>query len=54
MKNHTFLFELVDLLLMQIPAEALTLSYCNIFDSYRHSFKMVFVDNTCCLLEKQI
>ena len=45
-------FDLFDLLI-SIPYETLILLYCNIFITYIHIHINKFVDNACCLLEKQ-
>ena len=52
MKNHEF-FDLFDLLI-SITSETLILSYCGIFMTYTNIHLKNFVDNTCCILEKQI
>ena len=41
-------------LLTSIPSEALILSDYNIFITHTKIHLKRFVDNTCCLLEKQI
>ena len=51
MINHTF--DLFDLL-MSIPSETSIFSYCSIFITHTNIHVNKLVDNTCCLLKKQI